>query len=163
MLSRTCASLLARRWSASSSSSYSSSLRHASTLVVSEPLDDTASTPGQTRSTVTAATKFGQPVHLLVVGDEAPKQVPAGVNKVYHVPIGDRLAESTANAIQAVAEANDINIVLGTSTKYGSTVIPRAAALLDVSPITDILEIEDESKCIIIIMFYADVCGRMKF
>ena len=69
------------------------------------------------------------------------------MTNVYHVPFDDKLAESTANAIQHVAETKDCNIVLGTSTKFGSTVIPRAAALLDVSPITDILEIHDESKC----------------
>jgi hypothetical protein len=142
MLSRTCITRLARRCAASSSFV---NTRYASTLVVSEPLDATGSTPGQTQSTVTAAAQFGQPVELLVVGDQPPSQVPVGVSKVYHVPIGDRLAETVASAVQVVAESKDCSIVLGASTKFGSTIIPRAAALLDVAPITDILEIDDES------------------
>jgi electron transfer flavoprotein alpha subunit len=142
MLSKvTSSSLIARRWAAASSLS-----RWASTLVLAEPLDSNGATPGQTQSAVTAAAHFGQPVALLVVGEIPPAQIPVGVATVYHVPIADRLAESAAAAIQAVATEKDCSIVLGTSTKYGSTVIPRAAALLDVSPITDILEIIDESE-----------------
>jgi electron transfer flavoprotein alpha subunit len=142
MLSRvTSSSLIARRWAAASSPS-----RWASTLVVAEPLDSNGATPGQTQSAVTAAAHFGQSVDLLVVGEIPPTQIPAGVATVYHVPIADRLAESAAAAIQAVATEKDCSIVLGTSTKYGSTVIPRVAGLLDVSPITDILEIKDESE-----------------
>jgi electron transfer flavoprotein alpha subunit len=142
MLSRlTSSSLFARRWAAASSSS-----RWASTLVLAEPLDSNGVTPGQTLSAVTAAAHFGQPIDLLVVGEIPPTQIPAGVASVYYVPIADRLAESAAAAIHAVATEKDCSIVLGTSSKYGSTVIPRAAALLDVSPITDILEILDESE-----------------
>jgi electron transfer flavoprotein alpha subunit len=141
MLSRTAAAATPtlRRFVASSSS------RLASTLVVSEPLTEGGVTPPGTQSTVTAAQQFGQEVDLLVVGDQPPTQIPAGVSKVYHVAIGDRLAESVANAIETVAKTKDCNIVVGTSSKYGSTVIPRAAALLDASPITDILEIQDAS------------------
>jgi len=118
--------------------------RFASTLVVSEPLTDAAETPAGTRSAVTAAAKLGQdPVHLLVVSESAPSKVPAGVSKVYHVPIGDRLAETVASAIQTVVPISDASVVLGTASKFGSTVIPRAAALLNVSPITDIMEIHD--------------------
>jgi hypothetical protein len=139
MLSRITTATSLRRFSAASS-------RWASTLVVSEPLTESGATPPGTQSSVTAAAQLGQDVDLLVVGDQAPSQVPAGVSNVYHVAIGDRLAESVAAAIQAVATSKDCSIVLGTSSKFGSTVIPRAAALLDASPITDILEILDPSE-----------------
>lgn len=139
MLSRTLSRLATRQ------SSHTISRCWASTLVLSEPLDGTV-TPGQTQSTVTAAQAFGQDVELLVVGKEAPTEIPEGVSKVHHVPLEDKLAESVALACHEIANANDCNVVLGTSTKFGSTVIPRAAALLDVSPITDILKIEDESE-----------------
>ena len=120
--------------------------RCVSTLVVSEPLLNGISPPA-TQSTVTAAAKFGQPISLLVVGEVAPSKVPAGVTKVYYVANGDKLSESVASAIQAAVQASgDTTVVMGASSKFGSTVIPRAAALLNVSPITDILEIEDESK-----------------
>ena len=117
----------------------------ASTLVLSEPLNGTVTT-APTQATVTAAKAFGQEIELLVVGESAPTEIPEGVTKVHFVPLQDKLAESVALACQQVAEANDCTVVLGTSTKFGSTVIPRAAALLDVSPITDILEIQDASK-----------------
>lgn len=139
MLSR-AASVTTRRFVAASSS------RLASTLVVSEPLEGGVTPPG-TQSTVLAAQLLNQDVALLVVGTEAPTKVPTGVSKVYHVPIGDKLAESVCNAIQTVATTKDCNIVVGTSSKFGATVIPRAAAMLDSSPITDILEIQDESTC----------------
>ena len=120
--------------------------RMASTLVISEPLNDDGSTPAGTQSTVTAATQLGDnDIHLLVVGDSAPTKVPQGVSKVVHVPIGDKLSETVASAVLEAA-SDDCNLVVGTASKFGSTVVPRAAALLDVSPVTDILEIEDESE-----------------
>lgn len=129
------------------STSALSSTRWASTLVVSEPLIDGVTPPG-TQATVTAAGKLGQPVELLVVGAVPPSKIPAGVSKVYHVAIADKLAESVANAIQAAVEVSggETTVVMGTSSKFGSTVIPRAAALLNVSPITDILQIQDTSE-----------------
>ena len=121
-------------------------VRWASTLVVSEPLTEDGATPAATLSTATAAQKLGNAeIDLLVVGDTAPTGIPAGIHKVYHVPIGDKLSESVANAVQQLATDKDCSVVVGTSTKFGSTVIPRAAAQLDVSPVTDILEIQDES------------------
>ena len=108
---------------------------------------------------MTAAQQLGQPVDLLVVGSDAPQQVPDGLGRVFHVPIGDRLAETVASAIQSVATSNDCNVVVGTSTKFGSTVIPRAAALLDASPITDILEIQDSSK-LQYNHYYMCYCGK---
>lgn len=129
---------------AATSTSRLSASRWASTLVVSEPLVGGVTPPG-TQSSVTAATQLGQPVELLVVGDEAPTKIPTGVQKVYHVAIGDKLPETVANAVQATV-SSDTTVVLGTSSKYGSTVIPRIAAQLKASPITDILEIQDESE-----------------
>jgi electron transfer flavoprotein alpha subunit len=143
MLSRTAAAAAStptwRRFVASSSA------RWASTLVVSEPLIEGGVTPPGTQSTVTAAHQLGQSVDLIVVGDQAPTQIPSGISHIYHVAIGDKLAESVAHAIEIVAQTKDCNIIVGTSSKFGSTVIPRAAALLDASPITDILEIQDAS------------------
>ena len=147
--SLTATRILRRLGTVASSSSIRSSLgaRWASTLVVSEPLVDGGATPPGTQSAVTAAAQLGQPIELLVVGEVAPSHIPAGVSKVYHVAIADKLSESVALAIQAATKASgETSVVMGTSSKFGSTVIPRAAALLNVSPVTDILEIIDESK-----------------
>lgn len=144
-----------------SARSHMAAQRMASTLVISEPLNADGSTPVGTQSTVTAATKLnnGNAIHLLVVGGTSPSKVPEGVSKVVHVPIDDKLSETVANAIFAAA-GDDCNIVVGTASKFGSTVVPRAAALLDASPVTDILEIEDE-KTFIRPMYAGNVLGRV--
>mmetsp|Transcript_6936 Transcript_6936/g.14266 ORF Transcript_6936/g.14266 Transcript_6936/m.14266 type:complete len:339 (+) Transcript_6936:129-1145(+) len=135
--------------------------RMASTLVISEPLDDDGSTPAGTRSTVTAAGKLNNEndIHLLVVGASAPTKIPEGVSKILHVPIDDKLSETVAGAVAQTA-GDDCTVVMGTASKFGSTVVPRAAALLDVSPVTDILEIEDE-KTFIRPMYAGNVLGKV--
>lgn len=146
---------LRHMWMTRSRTATNTTGRWASTLVVSEPLTEEGATPPATQSAVHAAASVSpsNDISLLVVGEHPPKQVPVGVSKIYHVPIADRLAETVASAIEATAAtAGDCNVVVGTSTKFGSTVIPRAAALLDVSPITDILEIQDESKYFFFVM-----------
>ena len=151
---RTAAAVIARRAASVSSVNYS---RWASTLVVSEPLVDGGATPAATQSAVTAAKKLGNTsIDLLVVGGPAPTKIPDGVSKVYHVAGGkidpnDQkhvVGETVAAAIEAVATSKDCNVVVGTSSKFGSSIVPRAAALLDVSPVTDILEIDDESESV---------------
>ena len=140
-----CASRALRR----TASTAHRSARMASTLVISEPLEADGSTPAGTQSTVTAAARLGggNDIHLLVVGGTAPSKIPAGVSKVFHAAIDDKLSETVASAVLEVAGADkECSVVVGTQSKFGSTVVPRAAALLDVSPVTDILEIEDESE-----------------
>ena len=140
MLSSSLRNPAVRRWATTTTTSSS---RWASTLVISDPLNEAGETPPGTQSAVTAAGKFGQAVALLVVGESPPNKIPEGVTSVYYVGIGDKLSETVASSIQAVAMSKDCNIVVGTASKFGSTVIPRAAALLESSPITDILEIQD--------------------
>lgn len=139
----------------------SQSQRLASTLVISEPLDADGSTPAGTRSTVTAAAKLnnGNDIHLLVVGGTPPSKIPQGVSKVLYVPIDDKLSETVANAVLEAMD-DDCNVVVGTQSKFGSTVVPRAAALLDVSPVTDVLEIEDD-KTFVRPMYAGNVLGKV--
>jgi electron transfer flavoprotein alpha subunit len=143
MLSSSLRNPAVRRWAATTNSSF----RWASTLVISDPLNEAGETPPGTQSAVNAAGKFGQAVALLVVGASPPKKIPETVTIVYYVGVGDKLSETVASSIQAVAISKDCNIIVGTASKSGSTVIPRAAALLESSPITDILEIQDASTC----------------
>jgi len=133
----------------------------ASTLVISEPLDPDGITPVATQSAVTAAAKLnnGNDINLLVVGGTSPTKVPNGLSKVYHCSIDDKLSETVASAVAETVD-DDCNVVVGTSSKFGSSVVPRAAALLDVSPITDILEIEDE-KTFIRPMYAGNVLGKV--
>jgi len=133
----------------------------ASTLVLSEPLDIDGKTPAGTQSTVTAATKLnnGNDINLLVVGGIVPTKIPSGIKTIFHVPIDDKLSETVANAIVDIV-GDDCNIVIGTASKFGSTVLPRAASLLDVSPVTDILEILDE-KTFIRPMYAGNVLAKI--
>jgi hypothetical protein len=114
----------------------------ASTLVLSDPLTADGAIPPATQSAVTAASQLGgDSIELLVVGESAPSKIPAGVSKVYHATAAKPVAETVASTLQAAASNNSYDYVMGTSSKFGATVVPRAAALLGASPITDIIEI----------------------
>ncbi|CAB9503379.1 flavoprotein subunit alpha, mitochondrial [Seminavis robusta] len=119
-------------------------IRLASTLVLSDPLTADGAAPPATQSAVTAAAQLGgDAIELLVVGDTPPSQVPVGVAKVYHASTASNaVSETIAATLQSVVEnKGSYDYVVGTSSKFGSTVIPRAAALLGVSPVTDIIQV----------------------
>ena len=123
--------------------------RFASTLVVSEPLVN-GSVPPATQATVTAAEQLGgDSIELLVVSEQAPSQVPSGVSKVFHVSSNDGLSETIASAIQEVAGKTQYGHIVSTSTKFGATITPRAAALLNLSPVTDVIEILEPGACVL--------------
>lgn len=119
----------------------SAAARLASTMVVSDPLVNTETPPG-TLAAVSAAQKLHDgPISLLVVSEVPPTKIPAGVSKVLHVACGDQLSETVASSILKAQESNSFTHILAPSSKFGSTVVPRAAALLDIAPVTDVLEI----------------------
>ena len=130
----------------------------ATTLVLSDPCDGGGdAVPPATCSAVEAAKKLqnGNDLALLVVGGSAPPtSAPAGVAKIYHVPL-DAVAtpETVAKAVKFVvgSSPDGVDVVMGTSTKFGSTVIPRAAALLNSSPVTDVVKIESSGTCEVVI------------
>ncbi len=118
-----------------------------SVLVVAE--HDNESLVAATLNTVTAACQLGDDVHLLVAGEncagvaEAAAKV-AGVTKVLCADDA-RYAHGVAEALAAlvVSLAGDYSHVLTPADKFGKNFLPRAAALLDVSSISDIIEIKD--------------------
>ena len=119
-----------------------------SVLILAE--HNNAEPASATLNTVTAATKLSDDVHVLVAGSGC-KDVAAALSKVAGVTkvrVADDpryehpLAEPLAALI--VSLAGDYSHILAPATKFGKNVLPRAAALLDVSPITDIIEIESE-------------------
>ena len=118
-----------------------------SVLVVAE--HDNENLVAATLNTVTAACQLGDDVHVLVAGDncagvaEAAAKV-AGVTKVLCADDA-RYAHGVAEALAAlvVSLAGDYSHVLAPADKFGKNFLPRAAALLDVSSISDIIEIKD--------------------
>jgi electron transfer flavoprotein alpha subunit len=119
-----------------------------SVLVLSE--HNNTELAAATLNTITAAAKLSDDVHVLVAGSgckpvaEALSRV-KGVSKVrvsddprYQHP----LAEPLAALLLSVA--SDYSHLLAPATKSGKNVLPRAAALLDVSPITEIIEVESD-------------------
>jgi electron transfer flavoprotein alpha subunit len=115
-------------------------------LVIAE--HDHGTLKGATRNTVTAARKIGGEIHVLVAGHNAGEAAKAaaqvaGVAKVLSAEaphLGEFLAENVAALV--VQLAKDYSHILAPATSNGKDVAPRAAALLDVQQISDIVAIE---------------------
>jgi len=116
-----------------------------SILVIAE--HDNASLGGATLNTVTAAQQIGGDIDLLIAGNgcgaaaQAAAQV-AGVNRVLladDASLEGLLAENVANLV--VSLAGNYSHVLTAATTFGKNFMPRAAALLDMSQISEISEV----------------------
>jgi electron transfer flavoprotein alpha subunit len=115
-------------------------------LVVAE--HDNASLRKATLHAVSAARKIGGEIHVLVAGHgaqgaaKAAAQV-AGVARVLHADaphLAEFLAENVAAAVVALAKS--YSHVVAAATSNGKNVMPRAAALLDVQQVSDIVAVE---------------------
>ena len=100
-----------------------------------------------TLSTITAANMLAEPIDALVAGDDI-KQVAdaalqiASISKVLIADSGEyahHLAENLAPLIQQIAP--NYTHVFAPATTFGKNIMPRAAALLDVMQISDIIEV----------------------
>ena len=103
---------------------------------------------GATLNVVAAAQKIGGDVTVLVAGSgvqavaDAAAKV-AGVSKVLvadDAAYANQLAENVAKLVASIASG--YSHILAASTTTGKNILPRAAALLDVSMITDIIAVE---------------------
>ena len=117
-----------------------------SILVIAE--HDNKTLNGATLNVVAAAQKIGGDITVLVAGSGAQAvadqaaQV-AGVSKVLladNAAYANQLAENVAALVAQVGKG--YSHILATSTTTGKNVLPRAAALLDVSMISDIIAVE---------------------
>lgn len=150
----------AHRISAASASAASAvTARDASTLVVSEPTHD-GTLPTSTLSAITAATQLdggSGDITLLTLSDGShppvdPSAVPSQVNQtILQVKLdggsGALLAETVAEAVKAAAACGTFTHVVAASSKFGANFVPRAGALLGVSPVPDVVEILGEGTC----------------
>ncbi|TCB44267.1 electron transfer flavoprotein subunit alpha/FixB family protein [Acinetobacter terrestris] len=117
-----------------------------SILVIAE--HDNKALNGATLNVVAAAQKIGGDITVLVAGSGAQAvadqaaQV-AGVSKVLladNAAYANQLAENVAKLVAELGKG--YSHILAASTSNGKNVLPRAAALLDVSMITDIIVVE---------------------
>ncbi len=100
-----------------------------------------------TAKAVTAATEIGQPVHILVVGEnvrgaaeEAAKL--AGIEKV-HLADGPEYAHQMAEPVAAllVKMSEHHPVIVAPATSAAKNIMPRVAALLDVMQISEITKV----------------------
>ncbi len=116
-------------------------------LVIAE--HDNATIKPATLNTVAAAQKIGGDIHVLVAGTNCSNAAAqaaniAGVSKVLkadNAALEHGLAENVAPVI--VDLAGNYSHILAPSTTFGKNVLPRAAALLDVQQISDIMGVVD--------------------
>ncbi|WP_291995699.1 electron transfer flavoprotein subunit alpha/FixB family protein [Candidatus Accumulibacter sp. ACC003] len=115
-------------------------------LVIAE--HDNTSLKVATLNAVTAATKIGADVHLLVAGSacaaaaEAAAKV-AGVTKVLLTDAAHYADQSPENlAALVVANAAAYGHIVAAATTCGKNFMPRVAALLDVAQISEIVAVE---------------------
>ena len=117
-----------------------------SILVIAE--HDNKALNAATLNVVAAAQKIGGDITVLVAGSGAQAvadqaaQV-AGVSKVLladNAAYANQLAENVAKLVAELGKG--YSHILAASTTTGKNVLPRAAALLDVSMITDIIAVE---------------------
>ena len=117
-----------------------------SILVIAE--HDNKALNGATLNVVAAAQKIGGDITVLVAGsgaqtvaDQAAKV--AGVSKVLladDAAYANQLAENVAKLVAELGKG--YSHILSASTTTGKNILPRAAALLDVSMITDIVAVD---------------------
>ena len=115
-------------------------------LVLAE--HDNKSIKKATLNAVAAAKKIGGDLHVLVAGHQAGDAAKAasqiaGVAKVLHADaphLAEFLAESVAALVVSIAK--NYSHILAPATSNGKNVMPRAAALLDVQQISDIVGVE---------------------
>jgi len=116
-----------------------------SILVIAE--HDNAGIKGATLNTVTAAQKIGGDITVLIAGQgvagaaEAAAKI-AGVSKVLvadNAVYAHQLAENMGLLIAEVGKS--YQYILAAATANGKNYLPRAAALLDVSQISEITEV----------------------
>ncbi|XP_076443654.1 electron transfer flavoprotein subunit alpha, mitochondrial-like [Babylonia areolata] len=128
--------------------------RYNSTLVIAEHNNE-ALTP-ITLNTITAATKLGGEVSCLVVGSQCAKVAEevskvAGVKKVLladNEAFKGFLPEAVTPLILATQKQFNFTHILAGATANGKALIPRVAAKMDVSPISEIVGIKDASTFI---------------
>ena len=116
-------------------------------LVIAE--HDHAAIKSSTLNTITAASKLGSDIHVLVAGQnsaEASKAAAAisGVTKVFHAEGAEfehQLPETLAPLVAKIADG--YSHILAPGTTFGKNLLPRVAGIKDLQQISDVIEVID--------------------
>jgi electron transfer flavoprotein alpha subunit len=115
-------------------------------LVIAE--HDNAHVRGGAANAVTAASKMGGEVHVLIAGQGAAAAAAdaaklAGVAKVLHADSAQYAGGLPENlAALVVSLAGSYSHIVTSATAFGKNFMPRVAALLDVAQVSDITAVE---------------------
>lgn len=129
---------------------YTSIARAISSLVLAE--QNHGKLQPATLHAVTAAKQLGGPVTMLVAGKGIAEVASAasaveGVEKVLvadDATLEHGLAEPTAALLAQVQTKRNFSHLIAASTTFGRNILPRAAALLNIQPVADVIEIQDK-------------------
>lgn len=135
-------------------SSVAPAYRPLSTLVLAE--HEGGSVTASSVSAVEAAKSLGEdnPISLLLAGSgsslqEAAEHAASCHPSISQVLLADSdkfshpLAEPWAQLIHMVQQKGSYSHILAASGSFGKNILPRAAALLDVSPVTDVAKVNE--------------------
>jgi len=102
---------------------------------------------------ISAAKKLNKPIDCLLVGDDIKKAKDLlknvdSVRKLYfaeNAALKGLFPEVVAPIVVKLNSSNNYTHILSGASVYGKNLLPRIAASLDVSPISEIISIEDEN------------------
>jgi len=120
-----------------------------STLVLAESFEGKISP--SLGSVLTAAKQLDDSIDVLVHGSDCASQFEQvqqypGINKVIvanNPALENAYGDSVARIAQSLVGAHGYTNVVAATTGFGKDVIPRLGGLLDVQPITDVIEVID--------------------
>ncbi|XP_077218198.1 electron transfer flavoprotein alpha isoform X1 [Tasmannia lanceolata] len=141
-----------RAFSSSQSSPVSSICRFISTLVIAEHEKGSVKPSSLNALAAAGAISEGNSISMLLAGSgpslhEAASQAASSHPLLSQVLVADTdilmhpLAEPWAELVRLVQQRGGYSHIVTASSSFGKNILPRAAALLDVSPVTDVIEI----------------------
>ena len=118
-------------------------------LVIAE--HDNQNLKSSTLNTITAATKFDDEIHLIILGNNIDNLITnsqslhevSKILKCDHEKLENFLPEILAPLISNIS--NNYTHILAPASTFGKNLLPRLSALLDATQISDVIEIQSKN------------------
>ena len=122
-------------------------------LVIAE--HDNQNLKSSTLNTITAATKFDDEIHLIILGNNIDNLITnsqslhevSKILKCDHEKLENFLPEILAPLISNIS--NNYTHILAPASTFGKNLLPRLSALLDATQISDVIEIQSKNTFVI--------------